>query len=371
MTDSEQEQGMAQHGRHGAAPADGHDGADAARAEDTSAAGHPATTTPGDAAVDLDPVPHRPAGADDAPVPADSRDGILDPGTALVTDDDPASPIDPAPTAVGRVTPSAPAAEAPHAEAARPLPGGVAVAEPAADPAPAEPVAPPAVLARDLQLHGSRGPVYGPVDLEIATGTLTLVQGPQGAGRSSLLLTIAGRMTPDRGGRLTVLGEPLPRRRNAVQKRSAVACFDGIDDLDESVTVGDLARERLRWLSPWYRHTGRVSQQQFAELAAPVFGERPLPRVGSVVWDLDEVDRMLLRIALAMAQDPELLVVDDVDQVHDTERRRTVWARLEALAAEGLTVVAAIASLDEAARVPWSTPPSLVTLATGPHAIPA
>jgi ABC-type cobalamin/Fe3+-siderophores transport system ATPase subunit len=230
---------------------------------------------------------------------------------------------------------------------------------------------PPAVVARDLRLHGSRGPVYGPVDLELTAGALTLVQGPQGAGRSSLLLTIAGRMTPDRGGELTVLGESLPRRRNAVQKRSAVAGFDGIDDLDESVTVGDLVRERLHWLSPWYRHTGRVSQQRFAELAAPVFGERPLPRVDSVVWDLDEVDRMLLRIALAMTQHPELLVVDDVDQVHDTERRRTVWTRLEALAADGLTVIATVASLDEAARVPWSTPPQLVTLATGPHALPA
>lgn len=228
-----------------------------------------------------------------------------------------------------------------------------------------------AVVAHGLRLHGSRGPVYGPVDLELATGALTLVQGPQGAGRSSLLLTIAGRMTPDRGSELTVLGEPLPRRRTAVQRRSAVAGFAGIDDLDDSVTVGDLTRERLRWLSPWYRRAGRVSQQQFAELAGPVFGPRPLPRVDSVVWDLDEVDRMLLRITLAMAQDPELLVVDDVDQVHDTERRRTVWSRLEALAADGLTVIAAIASLDEAARVPWSTPPELVTLATGPHAIPA
>lgn len=335
---------MTRHGRHDAASADERDGAGAAGAEDVSVAEFPAATMLGEATVDLGPA---------------------SPTDPALTADDPGSLTDLAPTADDADSSTAP-------EATRPLPRtDVAVAEPDADPAAAEPVAPPAVLARDLQLHGSRGPVYGPVDLELPAGTLTLVQGPQGAGRSSLLLTIAGRMTPDRGGRLTVLGEPLPRRRNAVQKRSAVAGFDGIDDLDESVTVGDLTRERLRWLSPWYRHTGRVSQQQFAELAGPVFGERPLPRVGSVVWDLDEVDRMLLRIALAMAQDPELLVVDDVDQVHDTERRRTVWARLEALAAEGLTVVAAIASLDEAARVPWSTPPSLVTLATGPHAIPA
>ncbi|NKY07989.1 AAA family ATPase, partial [Cellulomonas hominis] len=72
------------------------------------------------------------------------------------------------------------------------------------------PPAPPviAVHARDLRLNGARGTVYGPVDLEVPAGTLAVVQGPQGGGRSSLLLTLAGRMVPDAGSRLTVLGEP-------------------------------------------------------------------------------------------------------------------------------------------------------------------
>jgi ABC-type molybdenum transport system ATPase subunit/photorepair protein PhrA len=228
-----------------------------------------------------------------------------------------------------------------------------------------------AVRATGLRLHGSRGTVYGPVDLEIEPGTLAVIQGPQGGGRSSLLLTLAGRMVPDDGSRLSVLGEPLPRRRTAVQRRAAIAGFAGIDDLDESVTVGDVVRERLAWLSPWFRRVPRVDQQTFARLAAPVFGERPLPRTDTLVWDLDEVDAMLLRVTLAMAQHPDLLVVDDVDQVHDSRRRQTVWTRLEAIAATGTTVVAAVASLDEVARMRWTTAPAQITLATGPHAVPA
>jgi ABC-type cobalamin/Fe3+-siderophores transport system ATPase subunit len=236
----------------------------------------------------------------------------------------------------------------------------------------AQPAPPPfAVRARGLVLTGTRGAVYGPVDLDLPTGTLTVVQGPQGAGRSSLLLTLAGRMVPDRGSELTVLGEDLPRRRTAVQRRAAVAGFAGVDELDDSVTVGDVTRERLAWLSPWYRWTGRVSQERFAALAAPVFGERPLPRVQTVIWDLDEVDAMLLRVTLALAQQPDLLVVDDVDQVHDSGRRQTVWTRLEALAAAGTTVIASVASLDEVARMRWWAAPEVVNLATGPHAVPA
>lgn len=238
-------------------------------------------------------------------------------------------------------------------------------------PAPASPAPAHAVVARRLSLRSTRGVVYGPVDLEVPTGTLAVVQGPQGGGRSSLLLTIAGRMVPDKGSNLRVLGETLPRRRDAVQKRAAIAGFHGIDDLDESVTVGEATRERLAWLSPWYRRVPKVDQATFAALAAPVFGDRPLPRTGTLVWDLDEVDAMLLRITFAMAQQPALLVVDDVDQVHDSLRRQTVWTRLEAIAATGVTVVAAVASLDEVARMQWVRRPEQITLATGPHAVPA
>lgn len=229
----------------------------------------------------------------------------------------------------------------------------------------------PAVTARDLALHGSRGLVFGPLDLDVERGTLLVVQAPQGGGRSSLLLTLAGRMVPDKASSLTVLGEQLPRRRTAVQQRAAIAGFHGIDELDDSVTVGETVRERLAWLSPWYRRTPRVDQREFARLARPVFGERPLPRVDNLVWDLDEVDVMLLRVTLAMAQQPELLVVDDVDQVHDSVRRQFVWSRLEALAQHGVTVIASVASLDEVARMRWEQRPERLTLATGPRALHA
>lgn len=235
--------------------------------------------------------------------------------------------------------------------------------------APATPQA--AVRARGLRLHGARGVVYGPVDLDVAPGELAVLHGPQGGGRSSLLLTLAGRMRPDAGGELVVLGTPLPRGRRAVQRTAAVAGFSGVDDLDESVTVASTVRERLTWLSPWYRRAPRVGQALVDAATRDVFGPRPSPRADSVVWDLDEVDVMLLRISLAMLQRPRLLVVDDVDQVHDTVRRRFVWSRLEAVAATGVTVVASVASYDEVERTEWHRRPQAVFLATGPHALPA
>jgi ABC-type molybdenum transport system ATPase subunit/photorepair protein PhrA len=228
---------------------------------------------------------------------------------------------------------------------------------------------PPAVAAEGLSLHGRRGLVYGPVDLALPHGALLVVQGPQGAGRSSLLLTLAGRMVPDRSSRLTVLGHDLPRARRQVQKRTAIAGFAGIDDLDESVRVADAVRERLAWLSPWYRQVPAITQRVFTALAEPVWGDRPVPRVATLVWDLDEVDVMLLRITLATAQKPELLVVDDVDQVRDSVRRQGVWSSLEGLAEAGTTVVASVSSLGEAAAMSWTNAPHQLHLSTGPHAV--
>ncbi len=226
---------------------------------------------------------------------------------------------------------------------------------------------PPAVDARDLALHGRRGVVYGPVDMAIDRGTLTVLHGPQGGGRTSLLLTLAGRMVPDRDSRLTVLGHRLPAERRSVQAVAALAGFTGIDELDESVTVGALLRERLGWLAPWYRRTPAVTASVTTHWLAPAFGDRAVPAPGTLVWDLDEVDELLLRIGLALVQRPQLLVVDDVDQVHDDERRQLVWSRLEALAADGLTVVASCASADEVDRMRWDVAPAVVALATGPH----
>jgi ABC-type multidrug transport system ATPase subunit len=231
-------------------------------------------------------------------------------------------------------------------------------ATPELAPDPLAPDAPaPAVLARGLTLHADRGTVYGPVDLDVASGALTLVQGPQGAGRTSLLLTLAGRMVPDPSSDLVVLGHRLPGRRSLVQREVALAGFAGIDELDDSVTVGDHVRERLAWLAPWYRRAPRADQAAVDRTLGPVFGDLPVPDVQTVVWHLDEVDALLLRVALAMAQHPGLLVVDDVDQVHYPARRRIVWSRLEALAASGVTVIASCADPDEATGTAWTVLP--------------
>jgi ABC-type multidrug transport system ATPase subunit len=221
-----------------------------------------------------------------------------------------------------------------------------------------------AVKAAQLQLDGKRGRIYGPVDLDLATGSLNLITGKAGSGRTSLLLTLVGRMKPNRGSDLVVLGRPLPAHASSVQHRSAAVGVHGLDDLDEEVTVGASVREREAWLAPWYQIVRNPSDAHVAEVCTPVFGDSPKPRAKEFVHELDEADNLLLRIALAMLNEPELLVVDDIDSLHDTDGRRRVWQSLHTISSSGVTVIVAASSATELGRLGWEFLPNHIPM---PH----
>ena len=221
---------------------------------------------------------------------------------------------------------------------------------------------PAAVLASRLQLDGKRGRIYGPVDLDIAAGTLNLVTGHAGSGKTSLLLTLVGRMRPNRGSDLVVLGRPLPARAAAVQHRSAAVGIHGLDDLDEEVTVAAAVREREAWLARWYRIIRTPDDDRVAEVCASVFGRNAVPRAKQLIHQLDETSNLQLRLALAMLSDPQLVVVDDIDALHDTDSRRLVWESLRSLTEHGVTVIASASTDRELSRLGWETLPNHIAL---------
>lgn len=223
----------------------------------------------------------------------------------------------------------------------------------------------PVISAEELSLTAARGRVYGPLSFTV-TDPLTVMCGPSGSGRTSLLLTLSGRMKPG-SGCLEVLGAALPRDARQVQKQTGIAGFSGIDDLEPGVTAGAALRERLAWLAPWWRFVPRVSDRQLVRACSPVFGGLEVPAASAVIWDLGEAEQFLLRISLAMLSRPRILFVDDIEQVHGSQARALVEERLAALAAAGTAVVVGAASLP---TQPWSgaeTQPSAVLIAQEAH----
>lgn len=202
-----------------------------------------------------------------------------------------------------------------------------------------EPVSPAlAVRADALTRSGSLGPVFGPVDLRIPFGGLAVVQGFAGSGRTSLLLTLSGRMRPS-SGKLRVLGRTKPAAIRAV---SAIAGFAGIDTISESVTVRDLITEQIRWDATWYLLIRRAGQRELEQVCAPVFGNRPLPKLTDYVSDLGELDSMLLRIAVANTKVPALLLIDDLEQVREEQDRARLVEHLAMLGARQTVIASAV-----------------------------
>lgn len=206
--------------------------------------------------------------------------------------------------------------------------------------------APSAVYARRLALRGDRGPVFGPLDLDVPEGALAALVGPEGSGRTCVLLTLVGRMAPT-AGELTVLGHPLPHGRRRLHQESTLAHFAGIDNLDEGLTVHEVLAERAGLMAPLWRRPQPTDDAGIAKICQPLFGTRPVPSADLQIWHLEALDVALLRVSLAMMGDPRLLVVDDVDALSDPADRDALWSGLARVTRErGTTVVAAATTPD-------------------------
>ena len=97
------------------------------------------------------------------------------------------------------------------------------------------------LAAVNIGVDGEHGPLFQGIDLEFGPG-LHAVQMPAGRDQDALLLTLAGRLKPNHGT-VNALGATTP---GAIRKKCAIAAFEDIDDLDESVTVETVLAEARR-----------------------------------------------------------------------------------------------------------------------------
>ncbi|AXG80950.1 zinc ABC transporter ATP-binding protein AztA [Streptomyces paludis] len=178
-------------------------------------------------------------------------------------------------------------------------------------------------------------PVLSEVGARIPKSATTALVGPNGSGKSTLLGVLAG-VIPPTAGHLQHHGGRPPA---FVPQRGAVG-----DTLP--LTVRQTV-EMGRWgeRGPWRRLTRRDHATVDAALDRLAIGDLAPRQLG----ELSGGQRQRALIAQGLAQESDLLLLDEPTTGLDPEARERIGALLTALVAEGVTVVQATHDL-EAAR---------------------
>ncbi|MFC5859859.1 MMPL family transporter [Agromyces flavus] len=195
------------------------------------------------------------------------------------------------------------------------------------------------VLAEDLLVGDPAEPI-GPLSIELPRGGALVVRG-RPAERRMLAATLAGRVLPA-GGRLAVLGLPLPTDAGAVMQR--VAITDGTADGAAAGTAGELIAARIDATRAWYRLDStrsatdaalrRVAEARTASADPLALRTRAIDP-DTPVDELDPLDRLLVSVAAALAERPRAVVVD-----LDGAGGDRAWPALARLVPAGVVLVA-------------------------------
>ncbi len=190
----------------------------------------------------------------------------------------------------------------------------------------------PAVVFRDVvKVYNGRVTALDHASFEIARGETVALLGPNGAGKSTAIDTMLGLRTPT-SGQVRVLGTT-PAAAAAAGKIGGMMQTGG---LPEGAKVSEL----IGLFRQLYR--GRRSQADLLELAGLTdLADRR-------VEQLSGGQAQRVRFALALAGLPELLFLDEPTAALDVAARRGFWQSVQAIAAQGTTVLFATHYLDEA-----------------------
>jgi iron complex transport system ATP-binding protein len=204
---------------------------------------------------------------------------------------------------------------------------------------------PPLVEARQLHFRYGDRAVLGGVDLAVTRGELVALLGPNGAGKSTLLQLLLGWLSPT-SGEIRVSGtsaRSLTRRE--IARRVAFVPQDV--RVDFAFTVRELvAMGRLPHLGR-FRAEGREDQQAVERALAATelvpFAERSL-------LELSGGERQRAHLGRALAQDADLLLLDEPTASLDIEHQLAILGLVRELAARGKGAVVALHDLSLAAR---------------------
>jgi lipooligosaccharide transport system ATP-binding protein len=179
------------------------------------------------------------------------------------------------------------------------------------------------------------------LDLEVPEGTCVGLLGPNGAGKSTTMKLLTAQAIAD-AGTLTVLGYELPRESK--QARASMGVTPQLDNLDTTLTV----EQNLLVFSYLYR-VPRAERRDAIERALGVANlhDRREARVGELSGGM----RRRLLIARALVHRPQLVLLDEPTVGLDPQVRQELWALIDQLRSEGVSILMSTHYIEEAQRL--------------------
>ena len=179
------------------------------------------------------------------------------------------------------------------------------------------------------------------INMQIKTGQLTALVGPDGAGKTTFLRLIAGLYKPTTGS-LKVLGMDVAKDPQSVQDR--ISYMPQKFGLYEDLSI----QENLDLYADLHGVPMDVRKERFARLLKITdlarFTERPAGKLSGGM-------KQKLGLACTLVRSPELLLLDEPSVGVDPLSRRDLWSIIEQLVREeNLSVILSTAYMDEAER---------------------
>ncbi|HEX5508351.1 MAG TPA: ABC transporter ATP-binding protein [Pseudolabrys sp.] len=171
------------------------------------------------------------------------------------------------------------------------------------------------------------------VDLNVEPGERRLIIGPNGAGKTTLFNQITGDLTPD-GGTIRLFGKditqvPAQRRPHLGMARTyQIITLFARDTIIHNVMLALLGLSKARW-NPFIdmgrqRHLVDDARQAIESVGLGHIAERPLAQTSYG-------ERRRVEIAMALAQKPKVLLLDEPFAGLSIDERRDVQKLLLAI----------------------------------------
>jgi iron complex transport system ATP-binding protein len=179
------------------------------------------------------------------------------------------------------------------------------------------------------------------LNIEVASGEVFGLVGPNGSGKTTLLRAISGRLPPRAGAiyldcrRLSELAPRELARELAALEQEISCSFDFT--VREIVTLG-----RLPHRAPWQRlssHDHEIVTHALALTHTLEFADR-------TIHSLSSGERQRVWVALALAQEPKILLVDEPTAHLDLNYQIEIMELLGSLARRDLTVLISLHDLN-------------------------